>query len=194
MKNQIVIFLTVGICTGCATLESKQRAAYQGHLSKGQRYLTATKYERAAREFTSALEIPGQPDRGALAGILLAETHLKQGQIDTAAELAADLTANHPAQSGAWELSGKIHLKQGRWTQAEADITKALELAEAAEQMRLQSLLALVRGSKAYAHGCITEARQHWSAVSDPVLRRAMLAKTDDILEININPEQEEIR
>lgn len=186
MRKFLVIAMVGIICTGCSSLPRRQYAAYRSHLLKGERYLNASKYEEAVKEFTKALEIGKETGKAMLPGVMLGETHLRKGDFVSAKVSAQDIIAKWPDESTGWELLGKINLKANSLKEAEDNFQEALAKSTKEDRERIGSFLALSQGLNSYSQGDVQTAQKFWVKIKDEKLAKEVIAKAQKILEVEV--------
>jgi hypothetical protein len=158
--NLAACVLTTGLLAGCASAvspgefehtETRARARMARNLDPGERDRVADELRAAELRYAA-----GAPDEATW----------------TVTELY-DLTGD----SRAAEVLGKFALTEGRFGAAERHFEDAGEAALEdgfAQRRRLDDLLHLVRGFRAYERGALDDAQQFWAAIADPAMRTAL--------------------
>ena len=115
MKKTIIIVLTALILGGCGTLSQKQVTAYHTHLRKGERHMSASRYEKAVEEFIKAFEIGKKIKNSKIAEVMLVETYVQNGDFTKAEESAEDIIRKYPKESDG------LHQADGRYLRFTGD-------------------------------------------------------------------------
>jgi len=150
--------LATGLLVGCASVAS--------HPTVNE--ADAREQRRMARNLE-----PGERDRIA-DELRAAELRYASGDTDGAVGTVIEI---HDATGDprAAEVLGKFALSEGRFGAAERHFEDARQVARSDRQKeRLEDLLRLAGGFRAYERGALAEAQQRWAAIRDPDVRSAL--------------------
>jgi len=182
-----IIFIGALLCTGCASTNSTARSAYNAHLTKGEHYIASANYEKSLSEFTQALQFGEQIKKTKIPTIMLGETYVMGNEIGKASKIADQAIESWPNESSAWELCGKVELKQNSLGEAERSFEKALKLAKKKEDKeRLTSLISLTKGLNAYGQANMQSTKQCFSEIKDIKLAKDVKEKSKKYLGVEV--------
>ena len=172
--NLAACVLATGLLAGCASAVSPGDVEHS---------------ETRAQERMARTLHPGERDRVA-DELRAAELRYAAGERDDATWTVTELH-DLTGDSRAAEVLGKFALTEGRFGAAERHFEDAGEAAfedDFAQRRRLDDLLHLVRGFRAYERGALEDAQQFWAAIADPAMRtdlaRARSFDTDERLRL----------
>ena len=188
MRKLLILVLGASILvSGCAGVNRKIGASYKEHLSKGQYYMETDKYDKSVKEFTEALKLGEQMNKARIPTIMLGEAYVKGNEIGKAAKIADEATQKWPRDASAWELAGKVELKQNRLKEAGYSLERALELARSKEdKKRINSLLSLAKGLQSYSRANMQSTKQHFLEIKDMKLAKDVKVKSKSILGVDM--------
>jgi len=178
MKRILWVLLpVVVVAAGCASLAQKR---YTKELLGAQRAIGAGQvgeaYSRlqAANKAAAAGHLDATPIQ-----LLVAELRLVQGNSAEARDIAETVLAQNQRNPQANELVAKVLLKQGAFDEAEQHlVTAQLEYGTLGERQRVEDLLNLTRGLRAYSQGDTLAARKYWATIENTQLRDAVEGST----------------
>jgi len=187
LRILIVVCAAAVFLSGCAGINSKNRALYKSHIVRGQHYMNAEKYTKSIQEFTEAIKLGEVIKKPMVPTIMLGETYVKSNEIGKARTIAREATKRWPNESSTWELCGKVDLKQTKLKEAEMSFERAIELAKRKkDKTRLNSLMNLTKGLQAYSSANMQSTKEYFANIKDKVLAKDVKVKAKAILGVNV--------
>jgi len=146
------------------------------------------KYDKSIKEFTEALRLGEKMRKAMIPTVMLGETYVKSNEIGKARKIADESLEKWPAEACAWELSGKVDLKQNRLEDAEESFSRAFELAKKKEDKeRINSLISLTKGLQSYSQANMQSTRQHFAQIKTRKLAKDVKGKSKAILGVDVD-------
>jgi len=174
------------ILNGCASFGG-HNSGYRSHLRNGQENLDKKQYGESLKEFSMAINKEEDPAKQMAPTVMIGETYLARNEVRKASKVAVEATTRWPDSFQAWELSGKVKLKQGYLEEAVNDFDKALSLAKKSEdKKRILSPYNLAKGLRFYVLADMQNAEKCFLKITDPKLAREARLRSREILGVSM--------
>jgi len=172
--------VVLAVASGCGT---SAQVRYSGKLAAAHSALVdeqpvlAAKLVEEAQEIASANKIEDTDAR-----LLLAEARRVEGKNIQAFNAVQEVLKRDSANGMGNEIMGKLLLKEGKFGEAEQRFQTARSgCKDATTKRRLDDLINLARGLRAYADADPQVAKKYWAAISDADLRFSVDKSLKDV-------------